>query len=80
MICASFSPGGLFMATGSADHHVRVYMMDGKEGPVKVIYSFLSPKVHAKGSRSSMHGHRNYPYGHMMARRGGLRQSFLSKV
>jgi len=37
MICASFSPGGLFMATGSADHHVRVYMMDGKEGPVKVL-------------------------------------------
>ena len=30
MICASFSPGGLFLATGSADHHVRVYMMDGK--------------------------------------------------
>ena len=37
MICASFSPGGLFLATGSADHHVRVYMMDGKEGPVKVL-------------------------------------------
>ena len=36
MICASFSPGGLFLATGSADHHVRVYMMDGKDGPVKV--------------------------------------------
>ena len=30
MICASFSFGGLFFATGSADHHVRVYMMDGK--------------------------------------------------
>jgi hypothetical protein len=30
MICAAFSPGGLFLATGSADHHVRVYMMDGK--------------------------------------------------
>ena len=47
MICASFSPGGLFMATGSADHHVRVYMMDGKEGPVKVIYSLLSPEEYS---------------------------------
>lgn len=28
MICASFSPGGMFLAAGSADHHVRVYMMD----------------------------------------------------
>jgi len=37
MICAAFSPGGLFLATGSADHHVRVYMMDGKEGPGKVL-------------------------------------------
>ena len=37
MICASFSPGGLFLSTGSADHHVRVYMMDGKDGPVKVL-------------------------------------------
>lgn len=23
MLCASFSPGGMFMATGCADHHVR---------------------------------------------------------
>lgn len=23
MICASFSPGGMFLAAGSADHHVR---------------------------------------------------------
>eukprot|EP00092_Neocalanus_flemingeri_P004293 GFUD01004614.1.p1 GENE.GFUD01004614.1~~GFUD01004614.1.p1 ORF type:complete len:2283 (-),score=565.95 GFUD01004614.1:61-6909(-) len=37
MICAAFSPGGLFLATGSADHHVRVYIMDGKEGPGKVL-------------------------------------------
>ena len=24
MICAAFSPGGLFLATGSVDHHVRL--------------------------------------------------------
>lgn len=35
MICASFSPGGMFLAAGSADHHVRVYMMD--EGAPKRI-------------------------------------------
>ena len=29
MICASFSPGGMFLAAGSGDHHVRVYNMDG---------------------------------------------------
>ncbi|XP_023331466.1 bromodomain and WD repeat-containing protein 3 isoform X10 [Eurytemora carolleeae] len=44
MICASFSFGGLFFATGSADNHVRVYMMDGKEGPVKV----LEQEAHTK--------------------------------
>lgn len=37
MICAAFSPGGLFLATGSVDHHVRVYCMEGKEGPSKVL-------------------------------------------
>ena len=46
MICAAFSPGGLFLATGSADHHVRVYTVEerkeGKEGaggggPAKVL-------------------------------------------
>lgn len=37
MICASFSPGGAFMAAGSADHHVRVYMMPGEEGPRRVL-------------------------------------------
>lgn len=36
MICAAFSPGGVFLATGSVDHHVRVYMMGAKDGPVKV--------------------------------------------
>lgn len=37
MICASFSPGGAFVAAGSADHHVRVYMMFGDEGPKRVL-------------------------------------------
>ena len=37
MICAAFSPGGMFLATGSVDHHVRVYMMEGEHGPVKVL-------------------------------------------
>lgn len=26
MICAAFSPGGMFLAAGSADHHVRYRM------------------------------------------------------
>ncbi|XP_066999443.2 bromodomain and WD repeat-containing protein 3 [Anabrus simplex] len=37
MICASFSPGGMFLAAGSADHHVRVYMMEGEEGPHRIL-------------------------------------------
>ncbi|KAK0089616.1 hypothetical protein PV325_006326 [Microctonus aethiopoides] len=37
MICASFSPGGAFMAAGSADHHVRVYAMLGDEGPRRIL-------------------------------------------
>ncbi|CAG5100564.1 Similar to Brwd3: Bromodomain and WD repeat-containing protein 3 (Mus musculus) [Cotesia congregata] len=37
MICASFSPGGTFMAAGSADHHVRVYSMLEEEGPRRVL-------------------------------------------
>lgn len=36
MICASFSPGGLFLAAGSADNHVRVYMMSD-EGPKRIL-------------------------------------------
>jgi len=35
--CASFSPGGLFLSTGSADHHVRVYLIDSKDGPVQMM-------------------------------------------
>lgn len=37
MICSSFSPGGAFLATGSADHHVRVYGMHGDEGPQRIL-------------------------------------------
>lgn len=37
MICASFSPGGIFFCVGSADHHVRVYQMNGLDGPVRIL-------------------------------------------
>ncbi|XP_052086696.1 bromodomain and WD repeat-containing protein 3-like isoform X1 [Mytilus californianus] len=30
MLCSSFSPGGVFLATGSSDHVVRVYFVHGK--------------------------------------------------
>ncbi|EDV53876.1 bromodomain and WD repeat-containing protein 3 [Drosophila erecta] len=36
MMCTTFSPGGIFLAAGSADHHVRVYMM-GEEGPKRIL-------------------------------------------
>lgn len=36
MICASFSPGGLFLSSGSADHHVRVYIM-AEDGPKRIL-------------------------------------------
>ena len=36
MICASFSPGGYFLAAGSADHHVRVYIM-AEDGPKRIL-------------------------------------------
>uniref|UniRef100_A0A0K8SSX6 BRWD/PHIP N-terminal domain-containing protein n=2 Tax=Lygus hesperus TaxID=30085 RepID=A0A0K8SSX6_LYGHE len=36
MLCARFSPGGMFLATGSADHHVRVYKMD-REVPYRIL-------------------------------------------
>lgn len=36
MICASFSPGGIFLAAGSADNHVRVYMMSD-DGPKRIL-------------------------------------------
>ncbi|XP_035213977.1 PH-interacting protein-like isoform X2 [Stegodyphus dumicola] len=37
MICSSFSPGGLFLATGSTDHNVRVYNIAGVNGPEKIL-------------------------------------------
>ena len=43
MLCASFSPGGMFLATGCADHHVRVYAMFGQEGPERI----LEKEVHS---------------------------------
>lgn len=30
MLCSSFSPGGVFLATGSSDHVVRVYFVHGR--------------------------------------------------
>lgn len=36
MICAAFSPGGIFLAAGSADHYVRVYLMS-VEGPKRIL-------------------------------------------
>ena len=37
MLCSSFSPGGVFMAAGSADNNVRVYYMLGAEGPERIL-------------------------------------------
>lgn len=36
MICAAFSPGGIFLAAGSADHFVRVYLI-GNDGPKRIL-------------------------------------------
>ncbi|KAL9871562.1 bromodomain and WD repeat-containing protein 3 isoform X1 [Glossina fuscipes] len=36
MMCTSFSPGGMFLAAGSADHHVRVYLMS-EDGPKRIL-------------------------------------------
>lgn len=36
MICAVFSPGGHFLAAGSADHNVRIYQM-ADEGPKRIL-------------------------------------------
>lgn len=36
MIYAAFSPGGHFLAAGSADHNVRVYQM-ADEGPKRIL-------------------------------------------
>ncbi|KAJ0170094.1 hypothetical protein K1T71_014700 [Dendrolimus kikuchii] len=32
MICAAWSPGGAFLAAGSADHHVRLYAVEHEPG------------------------------------------------
>ncbi|XP_076307639.1 PH-interacting protein-like [Tachypleus tridentatus] len=37
MICSSFSSGGVFLATGSTDHHVRVYNILGNGDPEKIM-------------------------------------------
>lgn len=37
IICASFSPGGVFLCVGSADHNVRVYKMDCPDGPQRIL-------------------------------------------
>lgn len=37
MMCTSFSPGGMFLAAGSADHHVRVYLMCEENGPKRIL-------------------------------------------
>ncbi|XP_046806773.1 bromodomain and WD repeat-containing protein 3 isoform X1 [Lucilia cuprina] len=36
MMCTSFSPGGIFLAAGSADHHIRVYLMS-EDGPKRIL-------------------------------------------
>ncbi|XP_013776730.1 bromodomain and WD repeat-containing protein 3-like [Limulus polyphemus] len=46
MICSSFSSGGIFLATGSTDHHVRVYNILGNSEPEKIMeLEFHSDRV-----------------------------------
>jgi len=42
MICASFSPGGVFFCVGSVDHNVRVYKMDCPGVNVIKLFSFIT--------------------------------------
>ena len=37
IICASYSPGGVFFVVGSADQYVRVYKMNEPQGPVRIL-------------------------------------------
>ena len=37
IVCSSFSTGGAFLATGSTDHYIRVFHVDGPSGPVKIL-------------------------------------------
>ncbi|XP_055716898.1 PH-interacting protein isoform X3 [Phlebotomus papatasi] len=52
MICAAFSPGGMFLAAGSADHYVRVYLMS-EDGPKRI----LETEAHSDTVDSIQWGH-----------------------
>ncbi|CAG9789743.1 unnamed protein product [Diatraea saccharalis] len=56
MICAAWSAGGGFLAAGSADHHVRIYMVEGAGagGPRRV----LEAAVHSDAVDSVAWAHR----------------------
>ncbi|KAI8426696.1 hypothetical protein MSG28_014402 [Choristoneura fumiferana] len=54
MICAAWSAGGAFLAAGSQDHHVRVYMVDSEGGPARV----LETAVHSEAVDSLAWAHR----------------------
>lgn len=54
MICSVFSPGGAFLVAGSADHNVRVYLLRGDEGPVRI----LETEVHTDRVDSLSWAHR----------------------
>lgn len=41
IICASFSPGGMFLATGSYDQCIRAYQIC-ENGPIKILEKYLS--------------------------------------
>lgn len=54
MICSCFSPGGTFLAAGSADHNVRIYLMRSDEGPKRI----LETEVHSDRVDSIVWAHR----------------------
>ncbi|XP_049883065.1 bromodomain and WD repeat-containing protein 3 [Pectinophora gossypiella] len=54
MICAAWSAGGSFLAAGSADHHVRVYMVQDNAPPRRV----LEVAVHGDAVDSLAWAHR----------------------
>ncbi|XP_063632423.1 bromodomain and WD repeat-containing protein 3 [Cydia splendana] len=55
MICAAWSAGGAFLAAGSQDHHVRVYMVDGEGGGPRRV---LETAVHSEAVDSLAWAHR----------------------
>ncbi|XP_048003913.1 bromodomain and WD repeat-containing protein 3-like [Leguminivora glycinivorella] len=55
MICAAWSAGGAFLAAGSQDHHVRVYMVDGEGGGPRRV---LETAVHSEAVDSIAWAHR----------------------